>query len=217
VDYFKLGGLVTLGDQNTENNNLFYAQYLTLGGKNIYNYDKVMSTRRTSSGLYMRSPLHLHRSVSHDELTAYFINSKILNTQHRFEIWKQLKKHLGSYPAIIESKMDYLPFNPGNYYAWGDLSESKLGWVSFPMYLINLLIATAKPAGNTSSKIIYWLELSNMSDNVVNRWLKRIYEKKMKKMYGENYLYALYSIYFANESRTEFPLWVELSKSIKYK
>ena len=99
----------------------------------------------------------------------------------------------------------------------GDYAESILRWVFLPLYLINLLICLSKPVGDTSSKIIYWLELSTMSNNLVNRWLKSMFEKKMKRMYGEDYLHRLYSIYFPSENKTEFPLWVELDKSTKHK
>ena len=199
MNYFN-EGLVTKHDPSTENRNLFYAEYLTLGGVDQgFNY--FMNAKKLPNGMYLRSSIHTKRSVSHDEITGWLVSSKILNTNHRFEIWNQLVSNYGAYPAVIENVLDYLPFNPSNYYAWGELSEKKWTKVFYPIYAVSLIIACAKEKQNTSSKIIYWLELSNIDAPL----LKWFFEKRMEAMYGEKWIKELFDIYFHGED-LEHPL-----------
>ena len=214
MDYFQLGGLVTKENPTTENNNLFYAQYLASGGENVYNYNEVMASRRTSNGLYLRSPHHTKRSVSHDEITAYMAISKMLKLNYHHEIWNQLKANYGAYPAIIEKWYDYLPFNPANYYAWGEYAGSKWSKIFFPLYFINMTIALSKDKQQTSSKLIYWLELNTMPSTTLNRFLKDFFNSKMTSQYGADYLKKMRMIYF-NQEDEDFPLFKEVEQDAK--
>ena len=210
MNYFD-EGLVTSSDPRTENRNLFYAQYLALGGVD-QGFNSFMHAKQLANGLYLRSSFHTDRTVSHDEITGWMASSYLLNTVHRVEIWKTLVSNYGAYPAVVKDITDRLPYNPGNYYAWASYAGSSAKYLFLPMYFINLLIAIAKEKQNTSSKIIYWLELSTMPKTWVNLQMKKIFEAKMKAQYGEKWLEGLFSIYFNSESRTDFPLWKELLK-----
>lgn len=217
-EYFKAGyGLVTENDPNTENANLFYAQYLLLKRSYTpedYNFFTInMLTKwNTERKVYNRRSGKDTRSVSHDEITGWMVSSYILQTSHKRQIWNHLMTHLGSYNNTGKL-LDYLPFNPGNYYAWGAYVESPLRWAFLPIYFINMMLASHGDKQATSSKIIYWLELNSMPKTWVNLQMKKIFENKMIKTYGLNWLEELYAIYFGAEKRDEFPLWVALKES----
>lgn len=215
MEYFQLGGLVTKNDPNTENCNLFYAEWLTLRclgvtrrlGWQDYFIDGMDSKWNLKTKCYNRRTFDDSRSVSHDEITGWLVSSKILYTTHGENIWKHLITHFGSYNNT--SKMvDYLPFNPANYYAWGLLVNSRLAYIFAPFYLINLLISANKPPENTSSKIIYWVQLSNTHSPL----FKKYFEYKMKKMYGEKWLASLLIIYFGKTEKDDFPIFQALKE-----
>jgi hypothetical protein len=212
VEYFKEGyGLVTENDPITENCNLFYAQYLALKTPVVTDlifYRRNMKLKVNETGLYNRRSEETLpvRSVSKDEILGFMTASAILKTEHADKIWKHLLTHLGSYNNTGRL-LDYLPFNPGNYYNWGQLVGSKLSYIFLPMFIINLIIASNKPVGITSSKILYWLIFKTMPKNVINNFICKYYERKMKSQYGENYIRGLYNIYFSMESKTGFPLF----------
>lgn len=222
-EYFLSGyGLATQNDPKTENCNLFYAEYLTLKKRDQYfeSHFKLMEKSRfmtnmaqklNERGVYNRRSGNDKRSVSHDEITGWMVSSKILNTSHGWDIWSHLTGNFGSYNNTGKL-FDYVPFNPANYYAWGQLVESKASYIFLPFYMINLLIASNKPKENTSSKIIYWLELSNMPKTAVNIWLNNYYESKMKSQYGNNWLRSMLEIYFNTEDRENFPIFKELKQ-----
>ena len=216
-EYFRVGyGLVTEYDQTTENCNLFYAQYLTLREGNMTPVERVqelnffqinMLLKRIKPGLFNRRKQPDTRSTSHDEITGFMVASHILNTSHKHEIWKYLLLHLGVYN---NNGRVYLPFNPGNFYAWGAYVKSPLRWLVAPIFAINMAISLRKPKGETSGKILYWLELFTMPEDWLNRRLKQYYIRKMTAMYGSDWLKELYAIYFNSENRQHFPLWAEL-------
>jgi hypothetical protein len=211
MNYFQYGGLITERDQITENMNLFLAQYLTLGGSvSVEYFDEGMKARQLKSGLYKRSPIHNVRSVSHDEITGFMITSKRLGTNHVSEIWNQLMKNFGAYPAIIENKLDYLPYNPANYYTWGALAGKWWTNIFAPIYFINLIINTSKEQHNTSSKILTWLELYNI-DSPIFKW---IFGKRMESMYGRNWIASILLIYHSSET-DEFPIKKQLIEYYK--
>lgn len=216
MEYFKSGyGLVTENDPTTENCNLFYSEYLTLKKQHteqdVAFFSENMKLKINDRGLYNRRsgetlPV---RSVSKDEILGFLTASKILNTEHRFIIWKHLITHFGSYNNTGRLS-DYLPFNPGNFYSWGQLVNSKLSYLFLPMFIVNLVITCNKKPQDTSSKIMDWLEFENMPASFINNLLKKYFEKKMRAQYGEKYLEGLLNIYFSMESKTEFPIFQEL-------
>lgn len=218
MEYFRKGyGLVVFCNESTENCNLFYAEYLTLKTQHteqdVQFFVNNMKLKINERGLYNRRSFETVpvRSVSKDEILGFLVASKILNTEHRFIIWKHLIAHFGSYNNTGRL-LDYLPFNPANFYAWGQILESPISYLFLPFFVINTLITCNKKPQDTSSKILKWLEFRNMPANFINKQLFRYYEKKMNAQYGENYLRGLYEIYFNMESRTEFPLFTELGE-----
>jgi hypothetical protein len=212
MEYFKDGyGLVTENDPITENCNLFYAQYLALKTPVVTDlifYRRNMKLKVNESGLYNRRSVETLpvRSVSKDEILGFMTASSILKTEHADKIWRHLLTHCGSYNNTGRLR-DYLPFNPGNYYNWGQLVNSKLSYLFLPIFVINLIIASNNPVGITSSKILYWLIFKTMPKNIINNFMCKYYERKMKAQYGENYIRGLYDIYFSMESKTKFPLF----------
>lgn len=207
-EYFN-EGLVTKHDPQTENRNLFYAQYLALGGVD-QGLNTFMHLKQLPNGLYLRSSHHLNRTVSHDEITGWMASSYMLGTKHRFEIWNTLKANYGAYPAVVKHWSDRLPFNPANYYAWSCYVGSPAKYAFFPFYLANMLIALTKPNENTSSKIIYWLELSTMPKSDLNSFLIFIYKRVMKFKYGKDWLRQILTIYHGEDKG--FPIYKELEK-----
>jgi hypothetical protein len=199
-------GLITKQDPQTENRNLFYAEYLTLGGVD-QGFNSFMNAKKLPIGLYLRSSIHTTRTVSQDEILGWMVSSKILKTNHRLEIWDTLKANLGAYPAVVHNWTDRLPYNLGNYYVWGKLANKSWTSIFAPLYGVNLLINSFKEKGNTSSKILNWLELSNI-DAPLFKWF---FEKRMEAMYGKDWLKIIMGIYFNGEDRN-FPILKELYK-----
>jgi hypothetical protein len=211
VEYFKPGfGIVTESDQTTENSGLFLAQYILdkRNAKGMTYFLEKMQRSKLPNGLYLRSFHHTERGVSHDEISGMMASSFIYNTVHHKIIWGQLKQNWGAYPAVVSDWTDSLPYNLANYYAWGSYNYSMLSRVFFPFYLANMIIAINKEVGETSSKIIYGLELNSMPKTMLNSWLLEIYENKMIEQYGKNYKLELRKIYFTGE-KPEFPLFGE--------
>lgn len=216
MEYFKAGyGLVTESDPWTENCNLFYAEYLLLKGSvDIADFDfftiNMLAKWNPDRKLWNRRSGNDTRSMSHDEITGFMVASHLLKTSHKTFIWNHFLKSFGSWNNTGRV-IDYLPFNPGNYYAWGAYVESKLRWLFLPLYFINMILAISKSPNETSSKIIYWLELFTMPENKINNWMKRIFVNEMTKQYGKNWLRKMYLIYFGKES-LNFPLWKEFPR-----
>lgn len=215
VYFSEIYGLVTKHDPVTENGGLFLAQYVASNPseevKNLFL--KKMDLSKTEGGFYKRSAEHKKRSVSHDEITGMMATSFVYGTIHKDIIWSQLKRNFGAYPAVKADFSDYLPYNPGNYYAWGQYAGSKMSYVYFPVYFANMALALSKEKQQTSSKLIYWLELETMPKNYMNNFLKKFFVKKVKAQYGENYLYEMRKIYFNQEDEYEFPLFTVLKEA----
>ena len=218
--YFRMGfGLVTENDASTENANLFLAQYHILKNNRVglTNADRDWFTQNmklkiNSDGLYNRRSVESEpvRSVSHDEILGWMISSHLLGTTHGEDILSHLKWHLGSYNNTGRL-FDYLPFNPGNFYSWGQICGSWLSYLFLPLFLINLLIAISKAPSDSGGKIMYWMTFSAMPKTWINDIMFSIYENKMIKQYGVEYVSVLLHIYH-NVEKPEFPIFEELLK-----
>lgn len=214
-EYFSpIFGLVTSVDPGTENGGSFLAAYAVNDRsefvKNLY--IKKMEAARLPSGFYRRSANHNQRSVSHDEITGMMATSYIFGLNYHKEIWNQMALNNGAYPAVIEDKLDYVSYNPGEYYPWCAYQERWDCGAYYPFYYANMLIALAKPKENTSSKLLYWLELNTMPVNQMNMYLKDKFEEKVIAQYGKNYLFEMRRIYFNQEDQNTFPLFTVLNK-----
>lgn len=201
-------GLVTEYDPTSENGGLFLAQFIVHkpDARSMILFLEKMSRARLKNGMYMRSEHHTKRSVSHDEITGMMASSYMLNTIHVGIIWRQLKENFGAYPSIVEDYSDYLPYNLANYYCWGEYAGSKFSKLFLPFYIISMLLTCNKEKQDTSGKLVYWLELNSMPKTKLNLFLKSIFDKKMTKMYGSNFLMELRKIYFHTE-KEDFPLF----------
>jgi len=196
-------GLVTKHDPGTENGGLFLAYYsVLLKMLNITDdyarviYTIKMGSARVENDLYLRSQNHPNRTVSHDEITGMIASSYILKTPHRHNIIKYLTRHFGNYAATGESKF----YNPADFYAWFELTGSKLKYLFLPFYTINLLITSNKTAQDTSGKLIYMTELFLMKDiSLYSKLLWKYFDWRMKLMYSEKWVKDLVDIYFHTE------------------
>jgi hypothetical protein len=217
-EYFKMGfGLVTKRDPTTENCNLFLAQYhilkhlksgLTDEDRDFFIAN--METKINARGLYNRRNIESAptRSMSQDEILGFLISSKLLNTPNGEKIWNHLKTHFGTYNNTGRLS-EYVPYNPANYYSWGQIMNSKLSYLFLPLYVCNLMIAMHKDANETSSKIMDAMEFMVMPKTWINKILFKMFEKQMIKQYGPNYFSIMLHIYHNAES-VDFPIFKEL-------
>lgn len=218
MEYFKMGyGLTTQADPITENCNLFLATYHILkhlkSGLSKEDRDffiQNMELKVNQFGLYNRRSIEGNpvRSVSQDEILGWMISSDLLVTSHGADIWSHLIRHLGSYNNTGRW-LDYLTFNPGNFYSWGQIVGSPLSYIFLPIYVINLLIAISKEPANTSSKIMLWMELETMPKTKINSILSSVFEHRMIAQYGADFVSVLLHKYHNRESE-EFPIFKEL-------
>ena len=211
-------GLVTENDPTTENANLFLAQWHILkhAKEGLTEADRDwfmanMTSKKNADGLYNRRSIEgvPVRSVSQDEILGFLVSSTLLSTPNADKIWKHLITHFGTYNNTGRLR-DSLPFNPGNFYSWGQIVGSKLGYLALPLYIINLLIAIHKDPNNTSSKIMLWMEFATMPKTHINKILHSIYENEMIKQYGSDYVSFLLHFYHGAENKQEFPIFKEL-------
>lgn len=215
-EYFRKGfGLVTEHDPITENCNLFLAQWHILKGNTLTEVDREwfmesMIMKKNSKGLYNRRSEETEpvRSMSQDEILGFLISSKLLNTPNGEKIWNHLKSHLGTYNNSGRLS-EYVPYNPANFYSWGQIVGSKLSYLFLPLYICNLIIAMNKDASETSSKIMDAMEFMVMPKTWINKILFKMFEKQMIKQYGPNYFSIMLHIYHNAES-AEFPIFKEL-------
>lgn len=218
-EYFKMGfGLVTKRDPTTENCNLFLAQYhilkhlksgLTDEDRDFFIAN--METKINERGLYNRRNIEPAptRSMSQDEILGFLISSTLLQTSHADKIWKHLVTHFGTYNNSGRLS-EYVPYNPANFYIWGQIVGSKLSNIFLPFHVINLLIAINKAPIHTSSKIMYWMLYEAMPKTWINTILHSIYERQMIKQYGSDYVSFLLNFYHSTESQQDFPIFKEL-------
>jgi hypothetical protein len=212
-------GLITDNDTETENGQLFLAEYqLLLDYKKGSEINKMsafitmleqLRNSYVEEGLYHRNPDLINRRImSHDNLSGIMAWSKYNNTTHRFEIWDYLLKHLGTYDnSKGKSKQlsRFLPFNPSNFFIWGLCAESKIYLLFLPFFLINLILTCNKPPGNTSGKILAWVEMYSLRDHFIVKHIFKYYETKMRQQYGTDYIEALMKIYHGSNSK-DFPI-----------
>ncbi len=205
-------GLVTDHDPTTENGQLFLTQLILLDTENALVYNDIMREQlmgsKVESGLYHRNPNLTTRTMSHDNLSAIFSYSFYNNTDHRFQVWNYLLKHLGTYDNTKNKSTQasrFLPFNPANFFIWGLCAKSNIYLLFLPIYVLNLVLSCNSDKGETSGKILNWVKLLPHKNHWLVKHLFRYYERKMKIQYGENYLLELMRIYHGGNSK-EFPI-----------
>ena len=210
-------GLVTDNDPTTENGQLFLAELILLKKlRQVEGADRLGSimkmqlfNSKVSSGLYHRNPDLIDRRVmSHDNLTGIFAFSYSEKTEHRFEIWKYLVKHLGTYDNTrgkTKQLSRFLPFNPSNFFVWGLCAESKIYLLFLPFFFFSMMLSCRRPKEDTSGKILLWTKLYPLKDHWLCKYLFAYYEKKMINMYGVDYVRELMKAYHGTNS-PDFPI-----------
>lgn len=211
-------GLVTKNDLTSENGSLFLVEYMMLcqmkgdlmsAANASATMIRQLEKSKEDKWLYNRNPELLNKCNSHDNLSGIFSFSYLQGTNHTHNIWQWLVWHLGTYdntdgrdPSIYR----FFPFNPGNFFIWGKCAESWFYMLFLPIYLINLIISNNKAANDTSGKILSWVELYPHKEHWLCKLLFNYYEKKMKSVYGEDYLKELMKIYFLGND-SDFPIF----------
>lgn len=208
-------GLVTLYDSTTENGGLFLSEYLTLKHDNkeeFTTYDKdiyvsKMENAKVKDGLYRRDKTRTERTVSHDEITGMIVASKLLGTTHADEIWDYLIRHCFIYD--FNYSRPYPAFHPAWIYFWGEWMDSYWTKIFYPLAFTNIYLATKDGSqGQTSGKLLYFTLLKRDS------FLWQFYKVRMKKLYGDEWVKSVFSIYFSKEEENH-PL-IYHSRRYKY-
>ena len=213
-------GLTGEGDLVSENGQEFLAELILLAEQypsskeEVANWNNVMDRQlancKVEDGLYHRNPDLIDRRVmSHDNLSGIFSWSYCQETEHAREIWWYLLTHFGTYDNS-QGKSDqfskYLPFNPSNFFIWGKCAGS---WIYIPFiifYLPSLIICCNKPSGDTTGKILSWLELYPFRNHWLIKYLYNYFDSQMTKQYGTSeYIKPIMKLYHGNHS-PEFPI-----------
>jgi hypothetical protein len=203
-------GLVTDNDPTTENGQLFLEELSLLENKGIYFniMYKQLQNSLICDGLYHRNPDLTDRTMSHDNMSGIMSWSFVNKTDHRKEIWRYLVKHLGTYDNTRGKSKQLsrlLPFNPGHIFIWGLCAGSRVYLLGLPIYFVSLLFAVRKDYGNTTGKILSWVELYPHRNHWCTKHLFNYFQYRMRKMYGHEYLKELMNIYHGKNSK-DFPI-----------
>jgi hypothetical protein len=75
------------------------------------------------------------------------------------------------------------------------------------------MITCSKPIKDTSGKIISYYELFTFKKHWLAKYCWNFYDKKMKEMYGEDYIDILLKYYHRNNSEN-FPILIELQNIV---
>lgn len=203
----------TSSHRGNENGVLFLAEYFILkqlSGQNLDENDKqifvsIVNGLEVEKGLYDRgnsdklreSP---KRAISHDNISSIASMSKMFGTSHASEIASYGLKHFGIYNN--NQKGFSLPMNPSNYSIWLALANKSalLQIIFLSFFLINFIISMSKEKQNTSSKLLYLVELFPLKEIQPYGILYRFYLARLKKQYSDKYLKEIFSIYFLDEN-----------------
>jgi len=212
----------------TENGVLYFAEFLmllhireelqVLDRARFYNLGRAL---QVVPGLYDRGagesdnvPYQDRRTISQDNILAIAAGSVICDYEFQGDIYSYGMAHLFMYNNVAPRLV--FPMNPGNYSPWAAMAKQKIITVLFYLvYIINLVLCMFLPKGNTSTKKLHTLELYALvhkQDNFMFRWLAKLFFNRMVNMYGQDFIYQLYSIYYPSTH----PL-VAYSKDIIYK
>ena len=209
---------INKGYRGNENGIVYFASYLMMkdildqGNNNHYDFFKQLESNCTEIrngfpvyGLYNRGqfesdfPKGVKRSISHDNISAFSAISALTDGFNPDSAAKRIYNYGLKHAFAYNNTYDIisLPMNPGNYSAWAYNGGSKILWYFFlPFIVINMLISLNKPRENTSSKIIYFIELYPNRNKFIWKKLWSFYKAKMEKQYGKKWLKALMGIYF---------------------
>lgn len=212
----------------TENGILYYAEFLMLlhmrgemDGLDKARFYKLVKDLQVESGLYDRGagetptiPYTERRSISHDNIDAICAGSTLCDFTFQNDVTYYGLRHFGIFNNVKPRFVP--PINPGNYSSWFCMANRPLYMLMFlPFLLINLLIARYKDKQNTSSRKLYLLELYSITqkrNSKIFNVIAKVFFAGLVKIYGDNFVHRLYSIYYP----AEHPL-VFFSRNIYYR
>jgi hypothetical protein len=102
-----------------------------------------------------------------------------------------------------------LPMNPGNWSVFLAVAEDHkfITKLFMPFFIINFFITMFLVSGwekfrgkaqSTSNKQLYLLILYTLRNNKNFKWLYNIYVRRMRKLFGENFVEEMFKIYYNN-------------------
>lgn len=203
-----------------ENLTLFYAEFILLSSMlgDISSDDQQVCARLLNTIRVSDRPGAYHRdlkssndydsgiqpnSMSHDNLLGIVILMDILNLDvQKDEMRRRLYTSFGTYSNT--RGFDY-PFNPGFYATFcailGGFIPSLISLLCLPIFIINFIITNLKDKSNTSSRLLYFIELYTLRKHLIFGPVFWIYKKLLKKTYNsENPLEEMCKIYYRNEN-----------------
>lgn len=203
----------TNGRRGNENGILYFAVFCTLQ-RIKYGYvpqdyalefKKIMKGLEVESGLYDRGKSdklveNPKRTISHDNISGIAALSVYYDTTHAREIANYGLEHFFVYNN--NQKGFRAPMNPGNYSVWLALGDRLkiLQYLFLPFFIINMILTLLKPKGETSSKILYLVELTALvtkcPESVGWRFLSDRLHSRLRKQYGACYLQEIMAIYY---------------------
>lgn len=183
---------------------LKYAKFGKLEDYEIKDFIDITQRLQVEPGLFDRGakesltiPYTQRRSISHDNITAITLLTSFLSTSAR--VSKQIAtyglKHFFVYNNVKPRLVP--PVNPGNWSLYLYLGGYKfLSLFFLPIAFINLMISSAKSYDTTSGKQLNFVELYPLKDEFVWKYFWRYYRSRMVKMYGEEWISKIMSIYY---------------------
>ena len=211
----------------TENGILYYAEFLMLlhmrgelDGLDKARFYKLVKDLQVEPGLYDRGageskniPYEERRSISHDNMDAISAASVLCDYEFQNDIVNYGLSNYGMYNNIAPRKV--MPVNPGNFSMWlHSAGKTTLSVALMPFLLANMAVNYFKSNDNVSGRKLYLLELyaiTQKKNNFLFSFIAKMYFKTLVSKYGQNFVHAIYSIYYP----VGHPL-VEFSRNIKY-
>lgn len=213
---FELFPYLNKGDRQNENGVLFQAEFLltqhircTVDQLDIQAMDNTIRKIKIADGLYNRGyydkylPYKIRRTISQDNIDGVVFGEMLTGSSaEAVEVAFRGLTRFGFYNNVWPRLTMFL--NPGNGFAWLSAAGSiyaVLAYLFLPIFIINYLITVNKEAGNTSSKKLYLLELYTLQNkSKLHKALFIDFCKRMTKMYGEEFIFEIYKIYFKDEN-----------------
>lgn len=203
---------INLGDRQNENGVVFLAQALYLAelsstytSCDFETLFWLIEGLEEAPGLFNRGALDsnqkVKRTISHDNVLSIASLSKRFNTGHAEEIYHYGLTHAFIYNNRFDILKPYtwfrMPFNPGNYSSIARLGGSSIFYLLFfPWYVVNFLIACGKPLGDTTGKLLTFVELYPLRKDKLFGYLWKLFIRKMTAMYGKYFMEEITAIYY---------------------
>lgn len=222
---FELQPDVNTGARVTTDNGILYqAEFVmlqdilgTLDDMDKTRFARTVDAIEMSPGVYSRSrqekseDLSKVEEISQDNIDGVVYGGLICGID---KYSKDVAKHALTHFGIFNNTSRFVfPLNPGNFF---DLLFSGgyllLSLIFMPIFIINYFITINKDASNTSSKKLYLLTLYPLRNKFIMKYIYRHFCEHMVKMYGEDFISKIFTIYYPAEHPLNF-----YAKGIVYK